>query len=132
MHWLFYNKKIVSLPVCLFNCYILGVCVYLLINLMMYSTLNMIRKYNNCSLVMSLVLIDEMCVQDIILQPLNGYNIKNKYKQTTKRYTGRVTTKRYTGRDTTKRYTGRGRKEMFYLTMHSTHFIYSYMASDIW
>ena len=22
--------------------------------------------------------------------------------------------------------------EMFYLTMHSTHFIYSYMASDIW
>ena len=26
----------------------------------------------------------------------------------------------------------RGRKEMFYLTMHSTHFIYGYMASDIW
>ena len=25
----------------------------------------------------------------------------------------------------------KGRKEMFYLTMHSTHFIYSYMASDI-
>ena len=25
-----------------------------------------------------------------------------------------------------------GRKEMFYLMMHSTHFIYSYMASDIW
>ena len=25
-----------------------------------------------------------------------------------------------------------GRKEMFYLTKHSTHFIYSYMASDIW
>ena len=25
-----------------------------------------------------------------------------------------------------------GRKEMFYLTMHSTHFIYGYMASDIW
>ena len=25
-----------------------------------------------------------------------------------------------------------GRKEMFYLTTHSTHFIYSYMASDIW
>ena len=23
-------------------------------------------------------------------------------------------------------------KEMFYLTTHSTHFIYSYMASDIW
>ena len=23
-------------------------------------------------------------------------------------------------------------KEMFYLTMHSTHFIYGYMASDIW
>ena len=23
-------------------------------------------------------------------------------------------------------------REMFYLTMHSTHFIYSYMASDIW
>ena len=25
-----------------------------------------------------------------------------------------------------------GKKEMFYLTMHSTHFIYRYMASDIW
>ena len=25
-----------------------------------------------------------------------------------------------------------GRKEMFYLTMHSTRFIYGYMASDIW
>ena len=25
-----------------------------------------------------------------------------------------------------------GRKEMFYLTAHSTHFIYGYMASDIW
>ena len=25
-----------------------------------------------------------------------------------------------------------GRKEMFYLTTHSTHFIYSYMTSDIW
>ena len=25
-----------------------------------------------------------------------------------------------------------GRKEMFYLTMHSTHFIYGYMALDIW
>ena len=24
------------------------------------------------------------------------------------------------------------RKEMFYLTTHSTHFIYRYMASDIW
>ena len=29
--------------------------------------------------------------------------------------------------------TGREReREMFYLTTHSTHFIYSYMASDIW
>ena len=28
--------------------------------------------------------------------------------------------------------TGTGRKEMFYLTTHSTHFIYGYMASDIW
>ena len=26
----------------------------------------------------------------------------------------------------------RGRKEMFDLTTHSTHFIYGYMASDIW
>ena len=26
----------------------------------------------------------------------------------------------------------KGRKEMFYLTTHSTHFIYCYMASDIW
>ena len=25
-----------------------------------------------------------------------------------------------------------GRKDMFYLTTHSTHFIYGYMASDIW
>ena len=25
-----------------------------------------------------------------------------------------------------------GRKEMFYLTIHLTHFIYGYMASDIW
>ena len=25
-----------------------------------------------------------------------------------------------------------GRKEMFYLTTHSTHFIYGYMATDIW
>ena len=25
-----------------------------------------------------------------------------------------------------------GRKEMFCLTTHSTHFIYSYMASDLW
>ena len=25
-----------------------------------------------------------------------------------------------------------GRKEMFYLTTHSTHFIYGYMDSDIW
>ena len=27
---------------------------------------------------------------------------------------------------------GKERKEMFYLTTHSTHFIYGYMASDIW
>ena len=25
-----------------------------------------------------------------------------------------------------------GRKEMFYLTTHSTHFIYGYMSLDIW
>ena len=25
-----------------------------------------------------------------------------------------------------------GRKEMFYLTMHSTHFLYGYTVSDIW
>ena len=25
-----------------------------------------------------------------------------------------------------------GRKELFYLMTHSTHFIYGYMASDIW
>ena len=25
-----------------------------------------------------------------------------------------------------------GRKEMFYLTTHSTHYIYGYMASNIW
>ena len=28
--------------------------------------------------------------------------------------------------------TFKGRKNMFYLTTHSTHFIYGYMASDIW
>ena len=28
--------------------------------------------------------------------------------------------------------TREGRKEMFYLTTHSTHFIYGYMASNIW
>ena len=28
--------------------------------------------------------------------------------------------------------TKEGRKEFFYLTTHSTHFIYGYMASDIW
>ena len=26
----------------------------------------------------------------------------------------------------------KGEREMFYLTMHSIHFIYGYMASDIW
>ena len=26
----------------------------------------------------------------------------------------------------------KGRKQMFYLTTHSTHFIYGYTASDIW
>ena len=34
------------------------------------------------------------------------------------------------GRETIK--TNRKGKEMFYLTAHSTHFIYGYMASDIW
>ena len=29
-------------------------------------------------------------------------------------------------------YSMEGRKEMFYLTTHSTHFIYGYIASDIW
>ena len=28
--------------------------------------------------------------------------------------------------------TTNGRKEMFYLTTHSTHFIYGHMASNIW
>ena len=27
---------------------------------------------------------------------------------------------------------GRKKEEVFYLMMHSTHFIYGYMASDIW
>ena len=27
---------------------------------------------------------------------------------------------------------GGGEREMFYLTMHSTHFIYGYMVSDVW
>ena len=29
-------------------------------------------------------------------------------------------------------YVRKERKEMFYLTTHTTHFIYGYMASDIW
>ena len=29
-------------------------------------------------------------------------------------------------------YEKKGRKEMFYLTTHSTHFIYGYTASNIW
>ena len=29
-------------------------------------------------------------------------------------------------------YVVKDRKKIFYLMMHSTHFIYSYMASDIW
>ena len=29
-------------------------------------------------------------------------------------------------------YIQEGREEMHYLTMHSTHFIYGYIASDIW
>ena len=29
-------------------------------------------------------------------------------------------------------YWGKREREMFYLTTHSTHFIYGYMASDIW
>ena len=29
-------------------------------------------------------------------------------------------------------YMGEREREMFYLTTHSTHFIYGYMASDIW
>ena len=31
-----------------------------------------------------------------------------------------------------KTFKAEGRKEMFYLTTHSTHFVYGYMASDIW
>ena len=30
------------------------------------------------------------------------------------------------------RYGKRRKEEVFYLTTHSTHFIYGYMASDIW
>ena len=30
------------------------------------------------------------------------------------------------------RHCGEREREMFYLTTHSTHFIYGYMASDIW
>ena len=44
---------------------------------------------------------------------------------------------RQTDRDTERqtesgRQTEIGRKEMFYLTTHSTHFRYGYMASGIW
>ena len=38
---------------------------------------------------------------------------------------------RYTYTETTNSFS-KGRKKMFYLTTHSTHFIYIYMASDIW
>ena len=39
---------------------------------------------------------------------------------------------RYWVRSSAQAPTQSGRKEMFYLTTHSTHFIYGYMASDIW
>ena len=42
------------------------------------------------------------------------------------------TTSIRTTRNTLHTQTLEGRKEMFYLTTHSTHFIYGYMASDIW
>ena len=38
----------------------------------------------------------------------------------------------YTKRYHNQAWDKQGRKEMFYLTTHSTHFIYGYMASDIW
>ena len=46
---------------------------------------------------------------------------------------GRICTK-VRGQDTVKRsvYFTQGRKEMFYLTTHSTLFIYGYMALNIW
>ena len=40
---------------------------------------------------------------------------------------------RYTECETVKPAPGEeGRKEIFYLMTHSTHFIYGYMVSDIW
>ena len=48
------------------------------------------------------------------------YGMKNNKKMNTKMKQGAITYRK-----------GR-RKEMFYLTTHSTHFIYGYMALDIW
>ena len=39
---------------------------------------------------------------------------------------------RYTAHNSPNGHLREGGKEMFYLTTHSTHFIYGYMASDIW
>ena len=35
-------------------------------------------------------------------------------------------------KNTTKQTRLEGSKKMYYLTMHATHFIYGYMALDIW
>ena len=43
-----------------------------------------------------------------------------------------ICTYTHTARQTHTQYTQGREREMFYLTMHSTHFIYHYMASDIW
>ena len=54
------------------------------------------------------------------------------WRQQDKKNVGHTDGSDHTGRSTTTCWPKVRRKEMFYLTTHSTHFIYGYMASDIW
>ena len=56
---------------------------------------------------------------------LNYYRIRTQYSYKEKIYLVYNHLSKYL-------YEGKTEREMFYLTMHSTHFIYGYMASDIW
>ena len=59
------------------------------------------------------------------LVDLNLYlRCRSSYKYTTSNRDGRKKGERERERER--------EREMFYLTTHSTHFIYGYMASDIW
>ena len=55
-----------------------------------------------------------------------------KYTYLLRNYLSEKTTLIQIKQSTNNRLITTGRKEMFYLTMHSTNFIYGYMASGIW